>query len=222
MEKKKFKAVLFDFDGVLADTMNDHFESWRHTFKQFGAVILSDEFFPLEGKSPMEICKTFAIKYNIDEPVENIHNKKAKHYEETHQMMFYPGVVDYINFLHEKSALIGVVSGGALERLKNTVPKHFLDKFGILVTGDKVDKGKPHPDPYIMGAKQLNLDPSECIAIENAPLGIESAKSAGMACIAIASTVNKEKLSKSDLVLSEFSELKNILQFDDGFIINYP
>ena len=76
------------------------------------------------------------------------------------------------------------------------------------MTGDEVQYGKPHPQPYLMGAIKLNLDPHQCLAVENAPLGVSSAKSAGMYCIGVSTTVSPDQLSKADEVIRCIDEIE--------------
>jgi beta-phosphoglucomutase-like phosphatase (HAD superfamily) len=70
-----------------------------------------------------------------------------------------------------------------------------------------VSRAKPYPDPYLAAARQLRLDPRQCAVIENAPLGIEAARNAGMYCIAVQTTLGKEYLSAADCILQDINEL---------------
>jgi beta-phosphoglucomutase len=85
--------------------------------------------------------------------------------------------------------------------------------FDVLVTGDQVIDGKPDPEPYQIAAERLNLDPGECLAVENAPLGIRSAKAAGMACVALATTLPPPRLAAAgaDLVFDDPQALRRWL-----------
>ncbi|MGE5437612.1 MAG: HAD family hydrolase, partial [Syntrophothermus sp.] len=79
--------------------------------------------------------------------------------------------------------------------------------FDVIVSGEDVHKAKPNPDPYLTAQKELGMAINECVVIENAPLGIESAKAAGMICIAIESTLGKEYLQKADFLINTISEV---------------
>jgi beta-phosphoglucomutase len=81
------------------------------------------------------------------------------------------------------------------------------------VYGNEVSKGKPEPEPYIKGIERLNLSSEECIAIENAPLGIASAKSAGLYCIGVCSTMTPEFLHAADELVHDFSGLQSLKAF---------
>ncbi|GAI93777.1 unnamed protein product, partial [marine sediment metagenome] len=106
----------------------------------------------------------------------------------------------------------GIVTAGLSERVHNSVPLKFLSKFDVVITGDKTIRGKPFSDPYLKGAEELGLKPEECIVVENAPLGIQAAKSAGAYCIAICSTLDRSYLEEADEIVEKFEDL-NTLDF---------
>lgn len=203
-----YKGILFDFDGVLARTMDDNFAAWRVVFAEYNVSLNARDFFPLEGMPVEEMARELCKIGNCDTALaREITAKKDEYYRANHLFSFYEGVEELVNTLSVKSIPLGIVSGGRLERLHATAPLQFLKKFNIIVTGAEAGRGKPHPDPYIAGAKALGLSPRECIAVENAPLGIQAAKAAGCYCIAIASTVEKNLLSEADIIVNDFQKL---------------
>ena len=204
---KNLKAVLFDFDGVLADTMQDNFQAWKKAFADFGIEIKQDDYFPLEGMKLINVAKTISIQYNINPNPEEIVKLKSKYYLEDHSFSFYPEVPELINFLKERGKLLAIVSASPREKIERTVPKDFLDKFDVVISGEDTKKGKPNPEPYSTGMKKLNVKPEESLVVENAPLGIKSAKSAGAYCVAITTTLGEEYLRESDKVTNSHREL---------------
>lgn len=116
-----------------------------------------------------------------------------------------------INKLKKKGYLLGLVSGGSYIRLSKSLDGKFLNNFDVIITGDKVNNCKPHPEPYLSAAKALSVSPSDCVVVENAPVGIESAKKAGMYCLTICSTLNNKYLQKADKIIDKFIDLKEIL-----------
>ena len=119
----------------------------------------------------------------------------------------YPYVNRCIKDLKKKKIKIGIVTSGLKRRLINSVPKKFLDNFDVIITGEDTKYGKPSKDPFSKGIVRLNLMNKNCLAIENAPLGITSAKKAGLFCIAITSTLDKKYLINADIRVSSFKEL---------------
>jgi beta-phosphoglucomutase len=82
--------------------------------------------------------------------------------------------------------------------------------FDFIITGDEVPRAKPFPDPYLTAAHHLGILPEQCMVVENAPLGIEAAKNAGMYCVAIATTLGEEYLTAADLILRNIAELPDV------------
>lgn len=208
---RKFKAVLFDLDGTLVRTMGAHFEAWRKACRDFGFEITKEDFFPLEGTNLLEGARIFCIKYGVEEKyAESIVEHKKNYFLKIFSNArpeFYPAVEKIITLLYAKKLPLGIVTASLKEQVKASLPGEFLENFSAVVTGEMIGQGKPHPDPYLKSAEFLRVDPKDCVAVENAPLGIKSAKSAGMYCVALAHTVSRDKLNEADVVLGVFEEL---------------
>ena len=117
--------------------------------------------------------------------------EKEAHYLRNHSFKLYPGAEQLVKSLKVKGYFLGLVTGGSAKRLLNIVIESFLELFDVRITGDLENKNKPSPDPYLKAAKILKVANESCLVIENAPLGIESGKKAGMICIAVSSTLEK-------------------------------
>ena len=211
MKIKNFKTILFDFDGTLADTMQDLFLAWKRAFEDFEIEIKKEDYFPLEGMKLSEIAKTISKKYNLSADPLKILELKERYYLEKYSFSLYPGVLNLISSLKNREVKIAIVSASPLEKLVKTAPEEFLSKFDVIISGNDTREGKPSPEPYLMAMKKLNVLPSECIVVENAPLGIKSAKSAGAYCIAVTTTLGKEFLQEADKIISKIKALEKIL-----------
>jgi beta-phosphoglucomutase len=210
---KKPKVILFDFDGTLADTMEDNFIAWKNAFSDYGINIKREDYFPLEGMKLIEVAKEISRKYEKNIIPDSIVEFKNNYYLENHSFRLYPGVQELIEKMKNKKRLIAIVSASPRKKLEKTVPEEFLRKFDAIVSGDDVNKGKPDPEPYLIAMKKLNATPKDCIVIENAPLGIKSAKSAGIYCVAITTTLEEKYLVEADRIVKNFYELKDIIKF---------
>jgi beta-phosphoglucomutase len=102
--------------------------------------------------------------------------------------------------LKNQDVLVGLVTGSYYNEAQKILPKKVFDLFDTVVAGDCVTRGKPDPEPYLSAAKNLKVDPKECLVIENAPYGIKAAKSAGMMCYAVATSLSKEYLCQADKI----------------------
>jgi len=209
--KLKYKAVLFDFDGVIAETMEDLFLAWKNSFLKYGIEIKKEDYFPLEGTKVIEVAKIISKKYNLITNPEDIVKSKNEYYLKNYNFAFYPNIDEIIDNLGKKNIKIAIVSASPREKIAKTVKKEFLDKFDAIVCEEDYKNGKPAKDPYFNALKKLGLNPDEAIAIENAPLGIKSAKNAGIFCIGITTTVNAEALKDADLIIKDHEGLKKFL-----------
>lgn len=208
-EKMRPGAVLFDFDGVLAKTMEDNFNAWRAALEESGIAIVPDDYYPLEGMKVHEVAATLFRKYGREAPdPAAIVRRKESHYRDHNRFELYPGVVELLDDLAARRVPVAVATAALVSRLKETCPPGFLERFDALVTGDDAVEGKPSPAPYLTAAMKLNIDPSRCVVIENAPLGIRSAKAAGCYCIALETTMDRRYLAGADEILRSFGEIR--------------
>lgn len=206
------KAVLFDFDGVIGKTMDDNYQAWKYAFSKYDINIDKDEYFILEGLNTRKVTEHFLSEdLRKSGIIDEVIKLKEEYYSRTHRFVFYDGVESLISRLKAKGYLLGLVSGGSYVRILHSLSSGFLNKFDVVITGDKVGNCKPHPEPYLNAARTLSVRPSDCIVIENAPAGIESAKKAGMYCIAICSTLDRKYLQKADKIIDRFTDLEEIL-----------
>lgn len=208
---QKFEAALFDFDGVLAKTMEDHFLAWKKALMDFGADLVKEEYFPFEGMRLGELAK----KYLQEKSIKNVRfdelvRRKENYYLRNFSFRLYPEVNEIVDILNERQVPLAIVTTGFASRIKKSVPRFFLKKFRAVITAEKVTRGKPYPEPYLLAASELGVVIAHCIAIENSPLGVESAKKAGAYCIAITSTVDASQLFGADEIIKDFGDLMHL------------
>ena len=147
----------------------------------------------------------------VEQDMLDIVEAKARYYYKSVQIRFYDHFMDMLNNLRAKSVPMGVVTGGNRTRVENTIANYLEGYFDALVTIDDVTNGKPHPEPFLKGAEKLQLNPKECIVVENAPLGIKSAKAAGTTVIAVKTTLTDKYLSEADYILDDFKMVEKKL-----------
>jgi len=206
---KKYKAILFDYDGVIGKTMEDNYHAWKYAFSKYNIPVDKTEYFLLEGMSVKKIAKHF-LKKNLKTNVivRELVKSKEKYYAKNNSFKLYPGVKRLIPFLKKEGYLLGLVSGANYKRISGSLKTELLNCFDVVITGDKIKKCKPEPESYLLAPKKLFIKPSYCLAVENAPLGIESAKKAGMYCIAVCSTLDKKYLKRAEKIIDKIIELK--------------
>lgn len=208
MTAQRFKGILFDFDGTLACTMNQHFVAWRTILQQYDIMVQPHEYFPYEGLRAEEVARHFFVSRKLPVPnLREIVERKERYYLSQRRFQLYPGVEDLVHRLKQRKVQMAIVTAGSRRQFTGSVPAVFLNLFNGVVAGDMTVRGKPHPDPYVKGAETLGLASSECIAVENAPLGIQSAKRADTYCIAICSTLDAAQLREADEIVETFAKL---------------
>jgi len=186
------KAVLFDMDGILYDSMPNHVQAWGETLSQWRLKSEPEDFYMMEGRTGNS---TIDIVVNRNwgrdatpEERETIYNQKARRFVELNAIpQLIPDVLEVLKKVKQLGLKRMVVTGSGQPTLFNNLDAHFPGFFekDLMVTAYDVQYGKPHPEPYLIGLKKADLQPDEAIAIENAPLGIESAVAAGIFTIAV-------------------------------------
>ncbi len=206
------KGILFDFDGVVVKSMEQHFDAWQKAFAEKSVHITADEFFIMEGQGIDTISQKIGADHGLStEDVRWIKQRKVNYYNQFMTIEYYDYFMILLNNLVSKGVPMGIVTGGTRERVSGIVNLHFKDIFSCVVTENDVKRGKPFPDPFLEGARQLGLQAKECIVIENAPLGIKGAKAAGMTVIGITTTLAEHYLSQADYIVGDFVALEKQL-----------
>jgi mannitol-1-/sugar-/sorbitol-6-phosphatase len=196
-------AILFDLDGVLADSTRAVDREWREWAQQKGldgnAIVAI-----AHGVRAIEVIRRMAPYLDAEAEVRELERREVDHQEGGVCVM--PGAVALVGSIPE--GRWGVVTSGtrplASARLRFCglpVPK-------VLVTADDVAHGKPHPEPYLKGAERLGFDPAECLVIEDAPAGIESARAGGMKVVGITSTYGADALEHADAVIGKLGQIR--------------
>ena len=210
INKNKYKAVLFDMDGVIVDSMPYHFISWFETLKKYGVTVSPFDIYEKEGEK-CEICverffKGDDIKYN-DKIMAEVLKLRDKLFKKYFKVYLFPDIEPVLNKLKKQGFLLAIVTGSNRDKVKSMLPKKIISKFDIIIAADMINRGKPYPDSYLTAAKQLNVKPSQCIVVENAPYGIKAAKAAKMFCIAVTTSLPKQFLTKANIVCKKVSEI---------------
>jgi beta-phosphoglucomutase len=207
------KAVFFDMDGVLVDTMRYHVKAWVGAFNESGYYPTELSFYLNEGvKHPQTVRERMAelgIKDVPDELVEKIYKRKRQIYDEIVQIGPTPGVIEILDNLKGR-VKIGLVTGG-IPSVVTRVLKQFDNYFDIVVDYDSTEKGKPDPAPYICGIEKIGVPAQSIISIENSPTGVASAVDAGLTCWAICTTLEPQYLKRATRIFKDFSEIKKEL-----------
>ena len=217
-----FKAIFFDMDGVLFDSMPYHAKAWEEVMRANGLPFTAYDAYLNEGRTGQSVIQEASNKVNkpcTDQQIEEIYRQKADSFKRMQPNGAQPmdGIKEVLAFLAEHQKQVWVVTGSGqlslFAQLSTLHPTLFVRE--QLITAYDVTHGKPHPEPYLKAWQRSGLKKEECCVVENAPLGVRAAKSAGLFTIAVNTGIlENERLSqeKADVVLPNMHALLQWLQ----------
>lgn len=214
MKINNYKAIFFDMDGVILNSMGFHAEAWQTVLKEYGIHMDLKEVYEHEGQTAEEFLDEIFLKHlnkKCDIDCIALHDQKRDLFKSIASIQPYDGVEDILINLSKNGKKLALVTGTSRNELPKVLPDNIFQLFDITITSDDVINGKPNPEPYLKALNNFNLNKNEAIVVENAPLGIKSAKATGLYCIAIATSLPKEFLHEADLIVENIQELKNII-----------
>jgi beta-phosphoglucomutase len=185
------QAVIFDMDGVLIDTYQAHFESWRRLAAEHGVVITNAEFARTFGRTSREIiAATWKAGSPDQRQIRALDDRKEALYREIVAERFpvMDGARELVMSLRAAGFRIGIGSSAPPENVQLALRHLGPALFDAVVNGRDVDRGKPDPQVFLLVASRLQVSPAACAVIEDASVGIEAANRAGMASVAFVST----------------------------------
>ena len=210
------KAVFFDQDGVLYNSMPYHAESWAWAMTKHGLPYTAMECYRNEGRTSTGVIQEHHQQmYGKDaspELIEAIYKDKTEHF--TQMTGGFPGIIPNVDkvlyFLRSQGVQCWVVTGSGQRNLINALNKTFDNVFTGIISSFDVTKGKPDPEPYLKAWERSGFKKEECMVVENAPLGVRAAKAAGLYTLAVnTGPLPDEELwdEKADEVLPDMQAL---------------
>lgn len=201
-------ALIFDFDGVIADTERMHLAAFRAALESTGLTLDESEYFARYlGFDDEGVFRLLGADRGVDigdERVRELVAEKGRAYDRLvaeARAILYPGAEECIRRFHGRLPL-AIASGAYADEIRTVLaPAGLLSCFETIVgCGDTVS-GKPAPDPYLEAARRLNVDPRRCAAIEDSRWGIQSAVAAGMTCLAVTTNYKAHELPGAVIVV---------------------
>ncbi|MDQ1846867.1 beta-phosphoglucomutase family hydrolase [Gemmobacter fulvus] len=204
------RGVIFDLDGVIADTVPAHFAAWKQMFAEEGYAFDERVYHDrVDGRRRFDGAQAVMVDASPDRVSAAASRKDAYFLKQIEQGQF-EVFADTLNFLRACRAEGLVLATASSSRNARLVLEKagIADKFAAIVGGDDVSNGKPHPDIFLLAAKRLGLPPEACVVIEDAISGVAAAKAGGFRCIGIDRTGQTERLAGADLIVESLSRLK--------------
>jgi HAD superfamily hydrolase (TIGR01509 family) len=200
-----FAAYLFDCDGTIVDSMPLHFIAWNRALSEYGCTSFSeDNFYRMGGIPVADVVAELNRRDGLAIPVEEFaHRKECLCYELIHDLQPIPEVLEHIHASHGKIPF-AVVSGSTRQSVEMSLSVlGILNLFDVLVCAGDYRRGKPDPEPFLLAAQRLGVEPNACLVFEDAEVGIRAATAAGMASIRIAQPWERVPvLEQSDFPIS--------------------
>jgi beta-phosphoglucomutase family hydrolase len=212
--ENKQRAFIFDMDGTIVDNMAFHTRSWITFFEQRGMDIDADEFFrTTAGRQGKEIIRSHMGHDLHDDEVSTLNHEKEAVYRELYgpHRKTVDGFGAFIDAAKGQGVALAVATAAPNANIEFTLDGLDLRRhFDAIVGAADVARGKPNPDVFLLAAERCGVAPEHCIVFEDAPLGVEAARRAGMRCVVLTTTLPAEAFADFDNVIciaTDFSAL---------------
>lgn len=202
-------------DGVITNTMPDHYHAWKTVLHKAGVPVNHLDVYKREGQKGLMSLEEIFFEYRRffnAELAAKLLREKEELFKKIVKIRFILGARRFIQNLHSRDFRLALVTGTSRHEMKRILPSRLQEKFHTIVTGSDVKNGKPHPEPFKKALTALRLKAKEAVVIENAPLGIASAKRAHLRCLAIETSLPKPYLQHADWI---FTSIKDLTQKTD-------
>ncbi len=204
-------AVIWDMDGTIADTAEQHIKAWQTVFGRRGISFSREDFKKSFGLRNDTVIRGAMGAQTTQEDIALISHEKNELFRESLRLEGVrpmPGAIELLSALHKKNIHMAVASSAPRQNLDIFIKKLRLEPFfKASVSGEEVERGKPDPQSFLLAAEKLKTEPHGCVVIEDAVGGIEAARAAGMHSIAVAASHTREELEIADLVVDSLAEV---------------
>lgn len=216
------KAVFFDQDGVLFNSMPYHAQSWELAMNENGLPFTANQTYRNEGRTGASvITEAYRLVYGIDAPqevIEAVYAAKSRHFNELTRGKLpelIPGIREVLAYLKSRGVQCWVVTGSGQRSLLDSLLTTFPDTFTGIISAFDVEHGKPSPEPYLKAWERCGFAKEECMIVENAPLGVRAGKAAELFTVAVNTGPLPDELlweEKADVVLPNMAALLDWLK----------
>ena len=210
MADGKLKAILWDLDGVIADTGTYHCQAWQEVFGKRGVSFTEEDFMRHFGQRNDTIIRD-TISDNISqEELDIIASEKEANYRRrvAGNIKPLPGAIELIYSLREHGIKMAIASSAPMENIQIIIRGLGIeDCFQAIVYGREVTEGKPSPQVFLLAASKLGAKPENCVVMEDAVAGVVAAKKAGMKCVAVTNSHPGNSLKEADLIVDTLEKV---------------
>jgi len=215
------KAVIFDFDGVIADSELLHYRAFKETVSRYGVDLTKERYYDeYLGYTDIECIRAISADFDLgldEAQIDQLMQEKTKLFARMVQAKstIIDGVCEFVGMLRQNGLRLAVCSGALLGDIELMLDGADLaDSFEIIVAADHVHKGKPDPEGFLLTLQRLNeagaeqIGPGDCVVIEDSPWGLKAASAARMHTIAVTNSYPTEQLAGlAQKVVNRLNEL---------------
>jgi beta-phosphoglucomutase len=209
---QRIRAVIFDMDGVLADSEPLINAAAIAMFREKGLAVQPEDFLPFVGAGEDRYIGGVAEKYHFPLDVPQAKKRTYEIYLDLvpTQLKAFPGVQYLVQTCRQADLRVAVASGTDRIKVRASLQKIGLpeEAWDTVVSGEQVKHNKPAPDIFLSTAQKLGVTPSVCVVLEDSVNGVRAAKAAGMRCVAVAQTFSVDRLQEADVVRDRVADVK--------------
>lgn len=205
------RAVIFDLDGVIVESETAHIEAEKQTFLKYGLTISPEELHTYTGTTAIVMFTELIAKYKLNTTFEEMNRQKEKILLKLLRQDAEPtkGVLNLMRELKHRGVKLAIASSSSRKLVNYIVDKlNISNLFESTLAAEDIEHSKPDPEVFLKAAAQLGINPAQCLVIEDAKLGVESAKAAGMKCIGYRNPHSgNQDLSEANITTDDFTKL---------------
>ena len=202
-------GVIFDMDGVLVDSATPHLRSWKLLARECGGRVTKEQFAGTFGRQNRDIIPTLFGKVS-EARMRALSDRKEQIYRELirERPPIVDGAATLIRGLHQAGARLAVGSSGPRENIELVVSAMGVAEcLSTIVSADDATRGKPDPQVFTLAADRLGVQPGHCVVIEDAPVGVQAARAAGMPTVAVLLYHSAQALEGADCLVPRLADL---------------
>ncbi len=208
MPAGSIEAVIWDMDGVIADTAAYHLKTWQEALAQKGVDFTESNFKESFGQRNDRVIRGVLGEETTDDEISAIADEKEASFRRRigDHLKPLPGVIELMKALTERGFRMALASSAPIENIRLLLEGLDIGSFFQCIVSEKdVTEGKPSPQVFLLAAEKLGVSPGSCIVIEDAVAGVAAAKRAGMYCLAVTNTHAETSLTEADLIVSSLA-----------------
>ena len=205
-------AVIFDSDGVVVDSEPFSLAAFRESMKEQNVDLTDEDVMANCGLTDADIVDYVYNKYHLKVDKVLFHNRKHELYEQKVRegnLRTCDGINELLDKLQENNIPYALASSGSRKKIRFNLSRvNIFHRFPVIISGEDMERGKPHPDIFLAAAERLDIPPERCVVVEDSLNGVKAAHRAGMKCVALTGTFPFSALTAADFIVESLTNLR--------------